>query len=113
MAIDRMAALRSSSLLRDFSEVGLRVLADATQERNVGRGVYAFRAGEPSSVLAFVARGALQLLARNGGAVLGEVSAGDTLGGLSLVAPGDHMVSALASNDVCLLQLSRDSFAAV
>jgi CRP-like cAMP-binding protein len=113
MAVDHLAALRASPLLREFSDVGLKVLADAAQERNVGRGVYAFRAGEPSAALAFVVRGTLQLLGRDGGAVLGEISAGDTLGGLSLLASGEHLVSALASNDVCLLQLSRDSFAAV
>jgi CRP-like cAMP-binding protein len=101
-------ALRGSALLRDFSEVGLRILGEASQPRVVGRGAFAFRAGEPSAALVFVARGTLQLVGRDGGAPLGEAGAGDTLGGL---APGEHLVSALAATDVELLQLTREAFA--
>jgi CRP/FNR family cyclic AMP-dependent transcriptional regulator len=110
MAVDRLAALRASPMLRDFSDVGLRILAEAVQERQVGRGVYSFRAGEASTGLDFIARGTLQLLAREGGAALGELTAGDTLGGLSLLTPGEHFVSALAINEVTLLSLSKAVF---
>ena len=109
-AAERHEALRAVPLLRDFSEVGLRILAEVAQARSVGRGAYAFRAGEPSNALAFVARGTLQLMGREGGAPLGEISAGDTLGGLTLLAAGEHLISALASTDVQLLQLSRSAF---
>jgi NTE family protein len=111
MAIDRFAALRGSALLRDFSDVGLRIIADASQERAVGKGAYAFRAGERAAGLVFIARGTLQILGRDGGASLGEIGAGDTLGGLSLISNGEHLVSALASTDVSLLQLSQKAFA--
>jgi CRP-like cAMP-binding protein len=111
MAAERHGALRSCSLLRDFSEIGLRILADASQSRMVGRGAYAFRAGESSAALVFVVRGTLQLLGRDGGASLVEVGPGDTLGGFALMASqGEHLVSALAASEVELLQLTREAF---
>jgi CRP/FNR family transcriptional regulator, cyclic AMP receptor protein len=113
LQIDKHAALRSIELLREFTDVGLRIIAEASQPRSVGRGTYAFRAGEPSDSLWFVARGTLQLLPRDGGAPLGEVPAGDTLGGFSLLAEGEHLLSAMAVTDVELLQLSHEAFEAL
>ena len=107
---DLFPALRAAPLLRDFSDVGVRILAAACEERTVGRGTFAFRGGEKSECLMFVARGTLQLQPREGGAPLGEVSTGDTLGTLSLLAPGEHVVSALAANDVQLAVLKRSAF---
>ena len=111
--MDRFATLRGSSLLRDFSDVGVRILAEACEERAVGRGTYAFRAGEPSTALIFIGRGTLQLHAREGGQPLGEVKAGDTLGNFALLAEGEHLLSAMASNDVELAILERDAFEAL
>jgi CRP/FNR family transcriptional regulator, cyclic AMP receptor protein len=111
--MDRFATLRGSSLLRDFSDVGVRILAEACEERAVGRGTYAFRAGEPSTALIFIGRGTLQLHAREGGQSLGEVKAGDTLGNFALLADGEHLLSAMAANDVELAVLERDAFEAL
>ena len=108
--MDRSAALRNAALLRDFTDVGLKILADSTVERSVVRGGYAFRAGEPSEALAFVARGTLQLVPTDGGAPIGEVTAGDCLGGLSLLVDGERVLSAVALDDVELLELSRSAF---
>ncbi len=112
-------ALRAATLLRDFSEVGVRILASAVEPRRVGRGTYVFRAGEPSTSLSFIAKGTVQLLAREGGGSLGEVAGGDSLGGLSLLfgaggagsAGGEHLLSAMATSDVELLVLSGTRFA--
>ena len=108
--IDRHAALRASHLLRGFTDVGVRILAEASAQRSVGRDTYAFRAGEASDALLFIAKGTLQLQPRDGGASLGEVGAGDTLGGLSLMVGGEHLLSAVASADVELLQISKAAF---
>lgn len=107
--------LRAASLLRDFSEVGVRILAEAVEPRQVGRGTYVFRAGEPSTQLSFITKGTVQLLAREGGGSLGEVKSGDSLGGLSLLfgksgAGGEHLLSAMAASDVELLELSGARF---
>jgi CRP-like cAMP-binding protein len=110
ITVDKHAALRKVHLLRDFTDVGIRILAEASQQKSVGRGTYAFRGGELSGSLWFVAKGALQLLPRDGGAPLGEILAGDTMGGFSLLAPGEHLLSAMAENDVELLQLSATAF---
>jgi CRP-like cAMP-binding protein len=110
VAVERHDALRGSALLRDFSEVGLRILGEASQPRMVGRGAFAFRAGEPSAALVFVAHGTLHLVGREGGAPLAEAGPGDTLGGLALLVSGEHLVSALAATDVELLQLTREAF---
>ena len=110
-AVDKHAALRASALLREVTDVGLRIIAEASQQKSVGRGTYAFRGGEPSDALYFVAKGRLQLLPRDGGAPLGELGAGDTLGGFSLLGvDGEHLLSAMADNDVELLQLTRAAF---
>jgi CRP-like cAMP-binding protein len=108
--MDRSAVLRGAALLRDFTDVGLKILADATVERSVGQGGYAFRAGEASDGLAFVASGTLQLVPTDGGTPIGEVAAGDCLGGLSLLVDGERVLSAVALDDVKLLELSRDAF---
>ena len=108
--VDKPTVLRGCHLLTDFTDVGLKVLAELADHRSVGRGLFAFRAGDPSDALAFVAKGTLQLVPRDGGAALGEVVAGDTVGGLSLLVEGEHVLSAVAATDVELLQISRDVF---
>src|SRR3954462_330036 len=108
--MDKSAALRAATLLRDFTDVGLKILADFAAERSVGRGTYAFRAGDPSETLAFLVRGTLQLVPRDGGAALGEVTAGDAIGGMGRLVDGEHVLSAVAVDDVELLELSRASF---
>jgi CRP-like cAMP-binding protein len=109
-AIDKASALRASHLLRDFTDVGLNILAELSTQRSVARGIFAFRAGEASDTLSFVAKGTLQLVPRDGGAPLGEVAAGDTVGGMSLLVEGEHVLSAVAATDVELLQISRPVF---
>jgi CRP-like cAMP-binding protein len=108
--LDKSAALRASHLLREFTDVGLNILADLSTHRAVARGIFAFRAGEASEALSFVAKGTLQLVPGDGGDPLGEVAAGDTVGGMSLLVEGEHVLSALAASDVELLQLSRPVF---
>ena len=108
--MDRFAVLRGSLLLREFSDVGVRILAEACEERSVGRGTYAFRAGEPSTALCFIGRGTLQLQIREGGQALGEVKSGDTLGNFALLAEGEHLLSAWAVSDVELAVLERAAF---
>ena len=108
--VDKMETLRSMPLLREFTDVGLKILSDAAEQKSVGRGTYAFRGGDPSSALFFVAKGTLQLVPRDGGAPLGEITAGDTLGGFSLLTQGEHLLSAMAVNDVELLQLTTEAF---
>lgn len=109
--VDKHATLRASALLREFTDVGLRIIAEASVQKTVGRGTYAFRGGEASEALYFVARGTVQLLPREGGQPLGDLEPGDTLGGFSLLGVGgEHLLSAMAVNDVELLELSRASF---
>jgi len=108
--VDKAVALRGSQLLRDFTDVGVKILAEIVEQRTVGNGTYAFKAGEASEKLAFVAKGTLQLLPADGGAPLGTVVAGDTVGGLALLVEGEHVVSALAGNDVELLEINRAAF---
>ena len=108
--IDKPAALRSAVLLRDFTDVGLKILAEVAEQRTVGQGTFAFKAGDPSEALAFVARGTLQMVPRDGGAALGEVAAGDSVGGMALLVEGEHLLSAVAATDVELLQISRTAF---
>ena len=107
---DRIATLRSAPLLRSFSDVGIRILAQASVVRTVGRGTYAFRAGDPGDGLSVIARGVLQMRARDGSATLGELGVGESLGALSLLAGGEHLLSAWTPTEVELVLLSRESF---
>ena len=111
--LDKPVALRNAVLLREFTDVGLKILAEAADLRRVGQGTLAFKAGDPSDALSFVARGTLQLVPRDGGAVLAEVTPGDSVGGMSLLVEGEHLVSAVAATDVELLQISRLAFEAM
>jgi CRP-like cAMP-binding protein len=109
--IDPIEALRRAPLFRGFTPVGLNILAAAMVRRSVGRDTYVFRSGEPASALSIVARGTVQLLPREGGASLGELGPGEALGGFSLLgSAGEHLVSALAANDVELLELTIPAF---
>jgi CRP/FNR family transcriptional regulator, cyclic AMP receptor protein len=108
--VDKHAALRAVPLLREFTDVGIRILAEASEQKSVGRGTYAFRGGDLSDSILFVAKGKLQLLPREGGHPLAEVATGDTLGGFSLLVGGEHLLSAMAETDVELLQLTREAF---
>lgn len=105
--LDRIAALRGAPLLREFTDIGIRILAAACEPRSVGRGTYAFQAGEESDELAFIARGTLQILPREGGAPLGELGPGEAMGSFGLLFGGEHLLSAVAATDVELLTLSR------
>lgn len=111
--LDPPAVLRVSPLLRDFTDVGIRILADACQPRSVGRGTFVFRGGEESTALSFIASGTVQMTPREGGAPLGDLGPGDTLGGFSLLFGGEHLLTASAATDVELLELSRDSYQAL
>ncbi len=107
---DRFAALRVAPLLRDFTDVGVNILAVASKQRAVGRGTYIFRMGEPADALSFIARGTVQMRGREGGAALGDLAVGDALSGMCLLSPGEHMLSAWAVNDVELVVLTREAF---
>ncbi|GAC1336375.1 MAG: hypothetical protein NVSMB23_01040 [Myxococcales bacterium] len=109
-ALDAPSALRRSSLLRDFTDVGIRILAGVCRQRSVGRGTFVFRAGEESSALGFIARGRVQMTPREGGAALGDLGPGDTLGGFSLLFGGEHLLTAAAASDVELFELSREAY---
>lgn len=106
-AVDRAAALRGAPLLREFTDIGIRILAAACEPRSVGRGTYAFQAGEESGELAFIARGTVQILPREGGSPLGELGPGEAMGSFGLLFGGEHLLSVLAATDVELLVLSR------
>lgn len=113
MTVDRHAALRACALLRDFTDVGIRIIAEACEERPVARGAFAFRAGEESRELGFVASGTVHLLPPEGGEALGELSHGDSFGGLSLLGPSEHLLGGVAQTDLSLLMLGPDAFASM
>jgi CRP-like cAMP-binding protein len=108
--VEKAVALRASQLLRDFTDVGVKILAEVASQRSVDKGAYAFKAGEVSDRLSFVAKGSLQLVPLDGATALGHVVFGDTVGGMSLLVGGEHVVSAVAASDVELVEISRAAF---
>lgn len=105
--LDRSAALRSAPLLRDFTDIGIRILAATCELRPVGQGAFVFQAGEESAELSFIARGTVRMVPREGGAPLGELGPGDSMGSVGLLFGGEHLLSAVAASDVDLLVLTR------
>jgi CRP-like cAMP-binding protein len=91
--IDKPVSLRRAVLLRDFTDVGVKILAEIAEQRSVGQGTFAFKAGDASDTLSFVAEGTLH-----------------TVGGMALLVEGEHLLSALAATDVELLEISRAAF---
>ena len=109
---DFLGAHRIFSPLDDSA---LLALAEAAQVLNVRAGEWAFRQGEPPRGVYLLRSGRLELWKDLGGApaTLGSVSAGASLGEVSLLAGEPHSVSAVARRDAELVLIPRDAFLAL
>jgi CRP-like cAMP-binding protein len=113
MAVAPEAALRACPLFKDFTQTGITIFAGVAVSRAFPKGTPLFTEGKPGDALLIVAEGTVRLSARNPAGEetsLGEVGAGEPLGELALVKPGEHLCSATAVTDVAALEIRHEDF---
>lgn len=101
--------LKTVPLFAEFSDDELAILTDVLESEPVATGRVLFEEGSEAEGLIVVLEGVIDLESRAHGS-LARLSAGATLGGLSLVAPGRREVTALAAEACSVAWLERGSF---
>jgi CRP-like cAMP-binding protein len=112
-ATDPVAALKASPLFAGFTDTGLSILAGITAPHNYPQGTPLFVENMMSDSLLIIVEGRVTLSAKNkvGTEVtLGEIGAGDYLGELSLITPGQRMCTATATTPVRALEIRQADF---
>jgi CRP-like cAMP-binding protein len=112
-ATDPVAALKASPLFAGFTDTGLSILAGITAPHNYPQGTPLFVENMMSDSLLILVEGRVTLSAKNkvGTEVtLGEIGAGDYLGELSLITPGQRMCTATATTPVRALEIRQADF---
>jgi CRP-like cAMP-binding protein len=110
---DAVEALRACPLFRDFPDAAIAALAPYFQVVTGERGAHLFEEGHPSDALYVIAAGSMRVAMRDTiGAehTLNELRAPDTFGELSLILRSERMVTAVATEEVVLLELDGASF---
>lgn len=112
---DRVETLSHCRVLKSFSEVGLRLLAQSVRERVYPRAQIIQRQGEEprNPAVLFVSMGSLRCEVRNREGenfVLGSLSAGDHLGGMRLLESSVAPMTVIAESEVVTLELERPAF---
>ena len=110
---DPVAALKASPLFAGFTDTGLTILAGITAPHNYPQGTPLFVENMMSDSLLVIVEGRVTLSAKNklGTEVtLGEIGAGDYLGELSLITPGQRMCTATATTSVRALEIRQADF---
>lgn len=120
--IDRLEALRHCHVLEGFTDVGLKILAEAVRERVYQNAQALQRQGEAPKEqgVLFIALGTVRCEVRNSDGQtfgLGNLTAGDHMGGMRLFAKGPDApqtpspLTAVAEGEVVTLVLDRPAFA--
>ena len=106
-------ALQRCSLFKDFSEVGLKIFAEVAVAKSIPAGSPLFVESMVAESLLIVVSGTVRVTQKGAGgerelAILGP---GEALGGLSMLAKGVRLVSAVAVTPVEALEIAhRDYF---
>ncbi|MES1947333.1 cyclic nucleotide-binding protein [Salinisphaera sp. C84B14] len=111
--MDIVSALKASALFRELDRRALRSVAASAQWLELGGGQYLFRVGETSDSLYLVVSGRIRVVQPQADAaplLLGESSAGETVGEITLITAELHSSDAFALRDTALIRVSRDVF---
>jgi CRP/FNR family transcriptional regulator, cyclic AMP receptor protein len=103
-----LEGLARAALFEGFTETGLRIFAGIAAERALAPGASLFAEGEVGEALFVVKSGALRLV--SAGREVGLVGAGEHVGGVALLAPTVHLVSAVAAAPTELIEIGRRAF---
>jgi CRP/FNR family cyclic AMP-dependent transcriptional regulator len=106
-------ALQRAPLFKDFTETGLKIFAAIAQEKAIPAGTPIFAENMVGESLFIVKSGTVRLTQKTaeGERELGVVGAGEHLGELALLARSVRLVSAVASTQCEVLELSQRDFA--
>lgn len=107
------ARLRSFPLLEDLSEPALRRLLAQANWFGLPGGTLLPREGENDRALFLVVTGVLGVFvedAKSGRSLVAQVSAGETVGEMSLISGEKYSAQIVALRDTELLRISRDGF---
>lgn len=115
---DRVALLRGSALMAGLPPDLVSAIAEEMEFVRLTGGAVLFNEGESSDALFYVFRGCMGVFAKEPDALTGkdefrliaEVSAGETVGELSLIAGRQHSATVAALRDSELWRLSRGAF---
>ena len=111
--MDIVSALKASTLFRELDRRALRSVATSAEWLELGGGQYLFRVGEASDSLYLVVSGRIRVVQPQANAaplLLGESSAGETVGEITLITAEAHSSDAFALRDTALIRISRDVF---
>ncbi len=106
-------ALRACALFKGFTDTGLQIIAGIATERMFPKGVPLFVENMVADSMFVLVDGKVKVSAKNekGDEIaLGELSAGDFLGELSLIQPGQRMCSATALSQVTAVEVRHADF---
>ncbi len=96
-------------LLQELNDEQRGELAPLLVETNVADGEFIFRFDEEAAVLHLISEGSVRLELK--GRELGELTAGESIGAVSLVVIGNRQCDAIAVGEVTLLTLTREGYA--
>ena len=106
-------ALRACALFKGFTDTGLQIIAGIATERMFPKGVPLFAENMVADSMFILVDGKVKVSAKNekGDEVaLGDLGAGDFLGELSLIQPGQRMCSATATSQVTAVEVRHADF---
>jgi CRP-like cAMP-binding protein len=111
--MDAAAALRSSPLLAGFTETGVSILAQIASSRTYPAGTPLFVENMVSDTLIVIGDGRVALSTKNERGTelsMGELTAGDWLGELSLISTGQRQCTATALTTVTAFEIRQADF---
>jgi CRP-like cAMP-binding protein len=104
--------LRACGLLAGFTDTGIQILAGIATPRSYPPGAQLFAEAMVSDSLLIVGEGRVVLTTHGdrGEVNLGELGAGDWLGELSLITPGQRLCTATATTSVTAFEIRQGDF---
>ncbi len=105
-------ALRGCGLLSGFTDTGIQILAGICSAKSYPAGSMLFAESMVSDSMLVIGEGkvALSTKGEKGDLSLGELGAGDWLGELSLINPGQRMCTATATAAVTAYEIRQSDF---
>jgi CRP/FNR family cyclic AMP-dependent transcriptional regulator len=100
-------------LFKDFTPMGLGIIAAIAEERVFLASQPVFAEGSPSTSLFFVAEGRVKVVVKAEGgqtATLASLSRGAPLGEIALLGGGTHLCSVIAETDSKIVEIKNEEF---
>src|SRR4051794_34561723 len=106
-------ALKKCSLFQGFTDTGLQIIGGIAHARSFPSGAPLFVENMIADALLVIADGQVRLSSKGPGGEdlpLGELTAGDSLGELSLITQGQRLCTATALSNVSAVEIRQADF---